>query len=110
MQDIDFNRTDFGVIKINGEDMQEEVFKKVRFPLEEQLDELGFVYGMRLRGYSLGTQPMKNLLVVGEGKREYYNLLAYSRKLTKNQIEDYELDYLGVYNYTNDTWHPLKKL
>ena len=109
MQDIDFNRTDFGVIKINGEDMQEEVFKKVRFPLEEQLDELGFVYGMRLRGYSPGAQPMENILVVGEGKRGYYNLLAYSRKLTKNQIEDYELDYLGVYNYTNDTWEPIEK-
>ena len=109
MQDIDFNRTDFEVIKTSGKDMQEEVFKKVRFPLEEQVEELGHVYGMKLRGYSPGAQPMKNLLVVGEGKREYYNLLAYSRKLTKNQIEDYELDYLGVYNYTNDTWEPIDK-
>lgn len=51
-------------------------------------------YGMRLRGYSPGCQPMDGLLFVMDDKR-YWNILIYNRKLTDQEVSDYELDYLG---------------
>lgn len=51
---------------------------------------------MRLRGYSPGCQPMKGLLLAAEDTTGiYYNLLLYDRQLSKEEIMDYELDYLG---------------
>lgn len=53
-------------------------------------------YGMRLRGYSIGCQPMKGLRDVLDDKDGvYWNILAYDRELTPREIEDYELSYLG---------------
>lgn len=54
------------------------------------------MYGMRLRGFSPGCQPMNGLM-----RREddhagnYWDILFYSRELTEQEIKDYELDYLG---------------
>ena len=52
-----------------------------------------YKYGMRLRGFSPGCQPMKGLLKaeVSTDSR-YYSILRYNRKLTEKEIEDYELD------------------
>jgi hypothetical protein len=53
-------------------------------------------YGMRLRGFSIGCQPMSGLV-----RREddttgrYHDVLVYDRQLTDQELEDYELDYLG---------------
>ncbi len=53
-------------------------------------------YGMRLRGFSIGAQPMD-----GFEEREddptgkYHDILAYKRKLTVQEEAEYELDYLG---------------
>ena len=52
-----------------------------------------YKYGMRLRGFSIGCQPMDGLV-----KREddtsgrYYDILVYDRELTKKELEEYELD------------------
>jgi len=54
-------------------------------------------YGMRLRGFSIGCQPMEGLIEARDDiiKGRYHNLLIYDRKLTDEEIEEYELDYLG---------------
>ena len=51
-----------------------------------------YVYGMRLRGFSPGCQPMDGLDAVMEGNRKYLNILIYRRELTDKEIRDYELD------------------
>lgn len=53
-------------------------------------------YGMRLRPFSIGCQPMQGLEKV-EDDSKYWNILTYNRKLTEEEIRDYELDYLGEY-------------
>lgn len=53
-----------------------------------------YVYGMRLRGFSPGCQPMDGLDAVMEGNKKYYNILIYNRELTDEEIRDYELDRL----------------
>lgn len=51
-----------------------------------------YVYGMRLRGFSPGCQPMDGLDAVMEGNRKYLNILIYRRELTDEEVRDYELD------------------
>ena len=52
-----------------------------------------YKYGMRLRGFSPGCQPMQGLEMTYEPKDyKYYNILVYSRELTKKELADYELD------------------
>lgn len=67
-----------------------------------------YFYGMRLRGFAPGCQPMDGLksefitfemLELFEAhkdslKRHYYDILTYDRQLTDTQIAEYELDYL----------------
>ena len=55
-----------------------------------------YIYGMRLRGFSIGCQPMKSLVLASEDKSgEYYDILSYARPLTDKEVNDYELDCLG---------------
>lgn len=64
-----------------------------------------YCYGMRLRGFSPGCQPMEGLLYcLIDGQKEnmcldrdrrYKDVLAYKIMLTDEQCEEYELDYLG---------------
>lgn len=55
-----------------------------------------YKYGMRLRGFSIGCQPMK-----GFDHREddpsgkYWDILYYKERLTDRDERDYDLDYLG---------------
>lgn len=55
-----------------------------------------YVYGMRLRGFSPGCQPMDGLEAVMKvyraGAEKYHNILIYNRELTDEEIRDYELD------------------
>lgn len=56
-----------------------------------------YFYGMRLRGYSLGCQPMNGLMMVmDDEKGHYHNILVYMRKLTDQEMWDYELDLLDI--------------
>lgn len=53
-------------------------------------------YGMRLRGFSIGCQPMDGFVArVDDPKRRYHDILIYDRVLTGKEVMDYELDYLG---------------
>lgn len=53
-------------------------------------------YGMRLRGFSIGCQPMQGLCDVEEDRSgAYYDILGYNRQLEPREMEQYELTYLG---------------
>lgn len=55
-----------------------------------------YAYGMRLRGFSLGCQPMDGLAARRDDMTgKYWDILIYSRKLTDREQAMYELDYLG---------------
>ena len=54
-----------------------------------------YKYGMRLRGFSIGCQPMNGLIDWQDTEGKYYSELTYSRKLTTEECEQYELDYIG---------------
>ena len=65
-----------------------------------------FKYGMRLRGFSLGCQPMKGLLR-REDSTKYHDVLVYDRQLTEQETKDYELDALtwfAVQEDSTDAW------
>ena len=55
-----------------------------------------YKYGMRLRDFSIGCQPMQGLI-----RREddptgrYHDILVYARPLNDHEQDCYELDYLG---------------
>lgn len=54
-----------------------------------------YVYGMRLRGFSPGCQPMHGLMERRDDpKGDYHDLLLYDRQLTEKEMRDYELDYI----------------
>lgn len=54
-----------------------------------------FTYGMRLRGFSPGCQPMNGLLERRDDLTgRYHDLLLYDRELTEKELSDYELDYI----------------
>lgn len=53
-------------------------------------------YGMKMRGFSIGCQPMSGLRDVLDDKDGvYWNILGYDRELTPKEIEAYELRFLG---------------
>lgn len=53
-------------------------------------------YGMRLRGFSIGCQPMKNFVErIDDASGKYHDILIYSEKLSDKDTKDYELDFLG---------------
>lgn len=43
-----------------------------------------YKYGMRLRGFSPGCQPLDGLRRAEEGDETYYDFLFYYRPLTEN--------------------------
>ena len=55
-----------------------------------------YLYGMRLRGFSPGCQPMEGLIRRRDDPTKlYHDLLEYNRELTWGEVRAYELDYLG---------------
>lgn len=51
-----------------------------------------YKYAMKYRGYSIGCQPMQNLIEAQEDPTgKYYNILLYSEPLTPEQIQSYQL-------------------
>lgn len=55
-----------------------------------------FKYGMRLRGFSIGCQPMKGILYREDDMNgKYHDILVYSRELGDKECREYDLDYLG---------------
>lgn len=55
-----------------------------------------FMYGMRLRPFSIGCQPMEGLIRAEDDKTgKYWNILYYAEPMNDHELEAYELDYLG---------------
>lgn len=52
-----------------------------------------YYYGMRLRGFSIGCQPMDGLLDrIDDRSGKYHDILIYNRKLSEQETTAYELD------------------
>lgn len=55
-----------------------------------------FIYGMRLRGFSVGCQPLRGLLCQEDDPTgKYHDLLIYDRPLSEAEMKNYELDFSG---------------
>ena len=56
-----------------------------------------YKYGMRLRPFGIGCQPKGFYIGVDvDGNSKYWSFVWYEKPLTKEQCEQYELDYLGI--------------
>ena len=54
-----------------------------------------YAYGMRLRGFSPGCQPMYGLVERRDDiTGKYWDILFYNRRLTEEERNEYELDEL----------------
>jgi len=55
-----------------------------------------YKYGMRLRGFSIGCQPMNGLAGrENDPTGRYHDILIYDRPLSDHEQDAFELDYLG---------------
>ena len=55
-----------------------------------------YKYGMKLRGFSIGCQPLKGLVDAAEDPEgNYYSILTYDRELSDEELEQYELEDLA---------------
>lgn len=55
-----------------------------------------YKYGIRLRGFSIGCQPMKGFIErLDDRSGRYHDIVVYDRMLTGKEVMDYELDYIG---------------
>lgn len=66
-----------------------------------------YVYGMRLRPYSIGCQPREGLVRANPheayfNRRRYWSVLTYDRPLTDYELENYDLDFIKQYNYDEE--------
>ena len=54
------------------------------------------LYGMRLRGFSPGCQPMRGLIGrLDHTNGKYWDMLLYDRYLTPNEEEQYDLEFVA---------------
>ena len=54
-----------------------------------------YVYGMRLRGFSLGCQPMDGFIERRDSLTEnFYDVIVYSRLLTEKELNEYDLTFI----------------
>lgn len=52
-----------------------------------------FTYGMRLRGFAPGCQPLDGLIESNDDPSgKYHSILTYNRQLTPDELTEYELD------------------
>ncbi len=58
-----------------------------------------YVYGMKMRPFSLGCQPTAGLLKTEDDTSgKFWDILYYRRKLKPEEVAGYELVYLGIEN------------
>lgn len=54
-----------------------------------------YYYGMRLRGFSSGCQPMKGFIERKDDKSGmYHDIIVYDRLLSDREMSEYELDWI----------------
>lgn len=61
-----------------------------------------YYYGMRLRGFSPGCQPMDGFVICCTNfvhSHGYHDVLIYRRELTEDELRDYELDFIKEVEY-----------
>lgn len=51
-----------------------------------------YIYGMRLRGFSVGCQPAKFIAWFDDPNGRYYDILVYNRPLTADEMRHFSLD------------------
>lgn len=70
----------------------------IRKALEEYIENhpkpQEYLYGMRLRGYSLGAQPSGVIDRRDDPSGKYHDIIVYDHPLSEKECEDYELDYI----------------
>lgn len=57
-----------------------------------------FRYGMRRRAFGYGNQPQTGFYLVDRNMdifRKYFDILVYQRRLTEDECNVFELDFLG---------------
>lgn len=76
------------------------VSEYIRWLVEREREESSrtqglYFYGMRLRGFSPGCQPMEGFAYrLDDPYGSYHDILAYKRKLSDKECEDYDLTYI----------------
>ena len=55
-----------------------------------------YMYGMRLRGFSPGCQPSGVRSRLDDPTGKYWDIIVYERKLTEQEVKNYDLDELGM--------------
>ena len=55
-----------------------------------------YKYGLRLRGVSIGTQPQGFIAYEDSNKSKtgYWSFVFYDRKLTEDEIQKYDMDFI----------------
>ena len=54
-----------------------------------------YKYGMRLRGFSIGCQPLNGFIERNDDTTgKYYDILTYDRPLTAAELKAFELDFI----------------
>ena len=62
--------------------------------------ETHYIYGMRNRGFSIGCQPMDGFVERQDDTSGlYHDILVYNRKLTQEELDEYELDWIVDVEY-----------
>lgn len=58
---------------------------------------MNFFYGMRLRGFSPGAQPMTKHVIErrDDPSGKYHDILVYDTRLSRKQVIMYDLEYIG---------------
>lgn len=55
-----------------------------------------YKYGMRLRGFSPAAQPRGVVERMDDESGKYYDIILYSRKLSREEVKMYDLDFIEV--------------
>lgn len=60
------------------------------------MNERYYHYGMILRPFGIGCQPMHGLVGhINDESERYWDIIIYDRELTGKEMFDYDLVYLG---------------
>lgn len=55
-----------------------------------------YLYGMRLRPFGIGCQPKEGFVERRDDPtNSFWDIIVYNRQLTNNEVDDYDLKYLG---------------
>ena len=73
---------------------QNQLACKVRF-IQKEGETVFYYYGMRLRGFSPGCQPLVGFHHrMDDPTGRYHDVLVYTRELTEQELKAYELDFI----------------